>query len=199
MKRSFPARPWLTLLTLLALLAEPAAGGLLDRFGPSSQDRILEADQAFQLAVNAPDPLTLEARWLIAPGYYLYRDKFRLSLVDAQGITMTGMEIPPGEPKDDPYFGPQPIFHHEAVVVARLQREPADARTVRLKADYQGRRSGNLLSAVESNRNRGLAGPLSRPATGKGGGNDRTLGVSIANRAILLAHAHERQCRIHRS
>ena len=138
MKRSFPARLWLTLLTLLALLAEPAAGGLLDRFGPSSQDRILEADQAFQLAVNAPDPLTLEARWLIAPGYYLYRDKFRLSLVDAQGITMTGMEIPPGEPKDDPYFGPQPIFHNEAVVVARLQREPADARTVRLKADYQG-------------------------------------------------------------
>ena len=137
MKRSFPTRPWLALL-LLALLAGPAAGGLFDRFGPSSQDRILEADQAFQLTVSAADPLTLEARWLIAPGYYLYRDKFRLSLLDAQGVTMTGLEIPPGEPKDDPYFGPQQVFHGEAVVVARLQREPSDAQTVRVKADYQG-------------------------------------------------------------
>ena len=136
MKRLFPAWPWLALL--LALLAKPAAGGLFDRLGSSSQDRILEADQAFQLTVSAPDPLTLEARWLIAPGYYLYRDKFRLSLLDAQGMTITGMEIPLGESKDDPYFGLQQIFHGEAVVVARLQREPAGAQTVQLKADYQG-------------------------------------------------------------
>ncbi len=136
MKRLFPAWPWLALL--LALLAGPAAGGLFDRFGSPSRDRILEADQAFQLTVSAADPLTLEARWLIAPGYYLYRDKFRLSLLDAQGVTMTGLEIPPGEPKDDPYFGPQQVFHGEAIVVARLQREPSDAQTVRVKADYQG-------------------------------------------------------------
>ena len=136
MKRLFPAWPWLALL--LALLAGPAAGGLFDRLGSSSRDRVLEADQAFQLTVSAPDPLTLEARWLIAPGYYLYRDKFRLSLLDAQGMTIAGLEIPPGESKDDPYFGLQQIFHGEAVVVARLQREPAGAQTVRLKADYQG-------------------------------------------------------------
>ena len=136
MSRSWPAWPWLALL--LALLAGPAAGGLLDGFGGSSRERILEADQAFQLTVSAPDPLTLEARWLIAPGYYLYRDKFRLNLVNAQGASIAGLEIPPGEPKDDPYFGLQQIFHGEAVVVARLQREHAGAPTVRLKADYQG-------------------------------------------------------------
>ena len=137
MNRPFPAWPWLALL-LLALLAGPAAGGLFDRLGSSSRDRILEADQAFQLTVSASDPLTLEARWLIAPGYYLYRDKFRLSLVDAPDLTLAGIEIPPGEPKDDPYFGLQQIFHGEAVVVARLQREPAGALTVRVKANYQG-------------------------------------------------------------
>ncbi len=136
MNRSRRAWPWLALL--LALLAGPVAGGLLDRFGGSSQDRILEADQAFQLTVSAPDPLTIEARWIIAPGYYLYRDKFRLSLLDAAGITITGTEIPAGEPKDDPYFGRQQVFHGEAVVVARLHRETSGAQTARLQADYQG-------------------------------------------------------------
>lgn len=136
MKHSRWGWPWLALL--LALLAGSAAGGLLDRFGSSSRERILEADQAFQLTVGASDPLTLEARWIVAPGYYLYRDKFRLSLLDAAGITITGMEIPPGEPKDDPYFGPQQVFHDEAIVVARLRREPASAQTVQLKAEYQG-------------------------------------------------------------
>ena len=136
MKHPFPAWSWLALL--LALLAGPAAGGLFDRFGSSSRERILEADQAFQLTVSASDPLTLEARWLVAPGYYLYRDKFRLSLLDTPGITIAGMEIPPGEPKDDPYFGPQQVFHGEAVVVARLRRELAGAQSVQLKAEYQG-------------------------------------------------------------
>lgn len=133
-----PRRAWPWLALLLALLAGPVAGGLFDRFGGSSQDRILEADQAFQLAASALDPSTIEVRWIIAPGYYLYRDKFRLSLSDTRGIAITGIEIPPGELKDDPYFGPQQIFHGEAVVIARLQREPSGAQTVQLKIDYQG-------------------------------------------------------------
>ncbi len=136
MKRSLPAWPWLALL--LALLAGPAAGGLLDRWGGSTQDPILEADQAFQLTVSALDPSTLEARWIIAPGYYLYRDKFRLSLPDARDIAIVGVEIPSGEPKDDPYFGRQQIFHGEAVGIVRLRRESSNAQTVRIKADYQG-------------------------------------------------------------
>ncbi len=128
--------PWLALW--LALLAGPAAGGLLDRWNGSSQDPILEAEQAFQLTVSALDPSTIEARWIIAPGYYLYRDKFRLSPSDGQDIKIAGVEIPPGEPKDDPYFGRQQIFHDEAVVIARLQRESSGAQTARIKADYQG-------------------------------------------------------------
>ena len=87
-----PRRTWPWLALLLALLAGPVAGGLFDRFGGSSQDRILEADQAFQLAASALDPSTIEVRWIIAPGYYLYRDKFRLSLSDTRGIAITGIE-----------------------------------------------------------------------------------------------------------
>ena len=130
------AWPWLVLL--LALLAGPAAAGLFDRFGGASPERILDADQAFQLTVGASDPVTLEARWIIAPGYYLYRDKFKLTLVEGGETMIARTDIPPGEPKEDPYFGRQEVFHHEAALVARLRREAGGAQTVRVKADYQG-------------------------------------------------------------
>jgi thiol:disulfide interchange protein DsbD len=136
MRQPRRAGRWLALL--LALWAITAVAGLFDRLGGSSRERILEADQAFQLTVSTPDPLTIEARWIIAPGYYLYRDKFRLGLTDAQGVAIAETSIPPGEPKDDPYFGLQQIFHGEAVVIARLRREPSGVQTVQLRADYQG-------------------------------------------------------------
>ncbi len=127
---------WWTLLAML--LAGPAAAGLFDRFGGPAQERVLEADQAFRLTISALDPLTLQARWVIEPGYYLYRDKFRLELLDAQGIAITSLEIPAGEPKDDPYFGPQQVFHGEAMIIARLQRTADSPGAVEVKAHYQG-------------------------------------------------------------
>lgn len=134
-----PLRAWLwSALGLALLVAAPATSGLFDRFNNASPDRILEADQAFQLTVGVVDAATVEARWTIAPDYYLYRDKFRLSLPNAQGVVITALGIPPGESKDDPYFGRQAVFHHEAVLVARLRRVSAEPQTVLLKADYQG-------------------------------------------------------------
>jgi len=129
---------WLWPALLLTLLAGPAAGGLFDRFGGASEERILDADQAFQLTISAPDPLTIQAHWTIASGYYLYRNKFQLELVDAQGIAIDSTEIPPGELKDDPYFGPQQVFHDEAQVTARLQRDSSSAGEVQVKVSYQG-------------------------------------------------------------
>jgi len=126
---------WALLLLLLAL---PASAGLFDRFNNSAKQRILEADQAFQLTAHAPDPSTVEIRWLIASGYYLYRDKFRFSLPDSPTLTITAIELPPGEPKDDPNFGLQHVFHNEAVAVLRLQRAPSTAQSLRLQVDYQG-------------------------------------------------------------
>ncbi len=136
MKRWIQPSFWLALW--LTAWAGAAGAGLFDRFGGSGQDRILDENQAFQLIINVVDPLTLEARWTVAPGYYLYRDKFRLSLPDPQGVTIAALDIPPGEPKDDPNFGPQQVFHHEAVIIARLQRSSSIAQTLSLKADYQG-------------------------------------------------------------
>ncbi len=134
MKRYGQAWFWL----LLLLAAGPATAGLFDRFGDAGQQKILDADQAFQIIVNPVDPLTLEARWTIASGYYLYRDKFHLSLVDAPGVSIANVEIPSGEAKDDPNFGPQQVFHQAAVITVRLNREVSGETEARVKMDYQG-------------------------------------------------------------
>ena len=126
------------LLTLLALLAEPVAAGLFNRFGGSSQERVLDADEAFQLVVDVLNPSTVEARWAIAPGYYLYRSKFRLKLVENEKANITALDIPVGEPKDDPYLGQQEVFHREATLVAHLHRDSLSEQTVQIRADYQG-------------------------------------------------------------
>ena len=126
------------LLTLLALLAEPVAAGLFNRFGGSSQERVLDADEAFQLVVDVLNPSTVEAHWTIAPGYYLYRSKFRLKLVENEKANITALDIPVGEPKDDPYLGQQEVFHREATLVAHLHRDSLSEQTVQIRADYQG-------------------------------------------------------------
>ena len=60
---------WLGAWLLLMALAGVAVAGLLDGFGSAKQEpRLLPAEQAFQLSISAPDPLTLQARWTIAPG-----------------------------------------------------------------------------------------------------------------------------------
>ena len=129
---------WLALLATGFAGSAAAAAGLFDRFSNSDEQRILEADQAFRLTINAIDPLTLEARWVIEPGYYLYRDKFQLALIDGQGVTIASVGIPAGELKDDPYFGPQQVFHDEALIIAHLQRTTDSAGAIEVKADYQG-------------------------------------------------------------
>ena len=136
-------RGWLWSILLLvlvsALVTAPALAGLLDRLnGNSFKQRILDADQAFQLTAQAVDPATVEVRWQIASGYYLYRDKFRFSLAAEQASAIYAIELPPGEPKQDPNFGLQQVFHGEVVAVVRLQRTTTAAQALRLQADYQG-------------------------------------------------------------
>lgn len=131
-------RWWSAAALLLALLAGPAAGGLFDQFGSASRERILDAEQAFQVTINSLDGSTLEARWTIAPGYYLYRDKFQLQIIDSADIHIAELDIPAGQPKDDPYFGQQQVFHDEATLTARLRRDSPNQQTLRFKASYQG-------------------------------------------------------------
>lgn len=129
---------WAWLALFLALAAGSASAGFFERFGGVSKERVLPADQAFQVLIDPSDATSLEARWNIASGYYLYRDKIQLSLLDAKGVNLKTLEIPSGEVKDDPYFGRQQVFHNRLTVRARLDRESTEPQTVQVRVDYQG-------------------------------------------------------------
>ncbi|MHB8728760.1 MAG: protein-disulfide reductase DsbD [Sulfuricaulis sp.] len=113
---------------LLFLLIPPAQAGQSDK-------NLLEADQAFQLSTRVVNDHTLEARWKIAPGYYLYRDKFKFEALD--GATLRSPVFPRGKKKQDPLFGSVKIY--TKAVKVRLPFERRDnASTARLRIVAQG-------------------------------------------------------------
>jgi thiol:disulfide interchange protein DsbD len=64
----------------------------------------LPIEEAFQPSAEALSADQLAVRWQIAPGYYLYQSKFRLRS-DTEGITLGQPELPPGEVRQDQFFG----------------------------------------------------------------------------------------------
>ncbi len=60
--------------------------GLLPGPGPAwAADDFLAPEQAFADTAAMADPLTLDMHWEIAPGYYMYQDRFEVRIEDARG------------------------------------------------------------------------------------------------------------------
>jgi thiol:disulfide interchange protein DsbD len=117
------------LLPLLALLLS---------FNLFAQDEeLLEPDQAFALSVTAVDATTLQARWDIAEGYYLYRSKFRFSS-DTPGITLGEPQFPAGKIKHDEFFGDVEIYRGSVTVTIPVERSANAPGTLALTATSQG-------------------------------------------------------------
>jgi thiol:disulfide interchange protein DsbD len=104
--------------------------------GAFAAEELLEVDKAFRLSARALDAGTLEIRYDIAKGYYLYRDKFKFALEPA-AAQAGAPQIPPGKVKQDEFFGAVETYRKEVVI--RLPfTAPAGAEAVTLKATSQG-------------------------------------------------------------
>lgn len=64
-------------------------------------DDFLPPEQAFAFSARMADPSTLEVRYRVADGYYLYRDKFAFA---AEGAALGEADLPRGTVKFDPNF-----------------------------------------------------------------------------------------------
>jgi len=94
---------------------------------------LLENERAFAFAARAIDPQTVEARFVVAPGYYLYRDKLRFSL----GGQPVAPALPAGKMKHDDFFGNSETYRDTITVRVALPRaSPGQAVTV--AAESQG-------------------------------------------------------------
>ncbi len=130
---------------------EGILGTLAQRFGLSSapSKEFLDPEQAFVLTVDAVNASTVRARWDIAPGYYLYRNKFSIATaggaaVNAQDITsritVGEFTAPRGEMKADPNFGSVEVYHQPVTLHVPVTRATATAAAeeITLEVRYQG-------------------------------------------------------------
>ncbi|MCC6867473.1 MAG: protein-disulfide reductase DsbD N-terminal domain-containing protein [Burkholderiales bacterium] len=98
--------------------------------------KLLPPEQAFRFSARALDDTTLEARFAVTDGYYLYRDKMAFFL-DPAAATLGATALPPGKVKDDPFFGRVETYRGEVVVRLPLGASLA-GRSIVLVADSQG-------------------------------------------------------------
>jgi len=114
------------LIPLLLIFAQLAWGA----------DEPLDPDVAFKFSARAVDSRTIEARWQIADGYYMYRDKFHFSLAPATA-KLGSPQFPPGKIKNDEFFGKIETYRHEVKVLLPFEAG-ADVSSVTLKVSVQG-------------------------------------------------------------
>ncbi len=134
----------------------------------SLDEELLPPDQAFQFVAEIKDANTVQVNWQIAKGYYLYREKFKLRVLDAPGIQLGAYVMPRGEAKEDEAFGKVEVFHHALGVTVPLIRSEDRPMRIKLQARYQGCAERGVCyppieKVVTLDLPAALAGPLSSP------------------------------------
>lgn len=112
--------------------------------GDVGADEVLAPEVAFKVELAAQDSRTLRADFLIAPGHYLYKDRFKFELLSA-GSELAGVELPDGVAKEDPNFGLMEVYYDFTTALIHLgeaSRFPLDIRVT-----YQGCNAGGLCYA----------------------------------------------------
>jgi len=104
----------LFVLALTAAFAPPARAAI-------DESELLPVEQAFALSTRVLDANTVELRWQIADGYYLYRH--RIMILTPEGFSPGELQLPPGKRKHDEFFGDVETYRHELLV--RLPITPA--------------------------------------------------------------------------
>jgi thiol:disulfide interchange protein DsbD len=115
------------LVSSLLLLA------LLPFMPARAADEFLDPDQAFQLSVRVLDAKRLELSYKVAPGYYLYRERFKFASPDAK---LGDPQIPPGKKHYDTALEQDVETYHDGVVVVLPVTSAGKAFT--LHATHQG-------------------------------------------------------------
>jgi len=145
----YPPHTQLATLKLDNIKAAPAASNtstalqalnaFSDKLGlDDDEDEFLDPDIAFSPDIIIETPTELLVRWIIAEGYYLYRDKLSITLVDGEGVTLGTAELPEGKVKHDEFFGDVQVFYNEIRARVPLQRAASEATDITLSLGYQG-------------------------------------------------------------
>ncbi len=82
-----------------------------------AQAEFLEPEKAFVFSAKMASADTLELRYRVAPGYYMYRERFALDHTPADAVTLGEPVYPKGEVKYDPTFEKDmEVFHKDVAI-----------------------------------------------------------------------------------
>jgi thiol:disulfide interchange protein DsbD len=108
---------------------------LCSSMASANEGDLLEPEQAFKISARALDGQTLEVRYQIAEGYYLYKEKFKFQ-AEPSDVVLGAPQLPAGKVKQDEYFGKVETYRHDLVI--RLPYTRGSASRITLKAVSQG-------------------------------------------------------------
>ena len=95
---------------------------------------LLDPEKAFALTAKLIDANTIELRYQIANGYYLYHEKFKFQ-IEPKEVGLGAAKIPPGKVKQDEFFGK--VETHRGLLVIKLPLTHPSAQMT-LQAVSQG-------------------------------------------------------------
>ncbi|MDH3067403.1 protein-disulfide reductase DsbD [Achromobacter insolitus] len=82
-----------------------------------AEAEFLEPEKAFIFSAEMGAPETLELRYRVAPGYYMYRERFGITISPIGAATLGDAVYPKGEVKYDPTFEKDmEVFHQDVVI-----------------------------------------------------------------------------------
>jgi thiol:disulfide interchange protein DsbD len=102
----------------------------------SNETDFLPPDVAFRVTAGV-EGNQVRVRWVIADGYYLYRQKIAIK-AESPDLFVDAPMLPTGTLKNDPYLGTQQIFTQQVIATAAYTRSDAGAHPMQIKVTYQG-------------------------------------------------------------
>lgn len=127
---------------LLAFIAVSGLAGLAAaspwwmRGSPTAEQDFLPPDVAFHISTHL-DGDVLQIRWVIADGYFLYRNKIQVRAASPDLIVGSPV-LPAGTRFNDKNFGLQDVYFQQATIFVPFTRTDYGAHPVQIQVDYQG-------------------------------------------------------------
>jgi thiol:disulfide interchange protein DsbD len=105
-----------------------------------SESDLLEPEKAFRMSTRVLDDRTVEVSFAIAPGYYLYRERFQFEQDAGFGAAfkLGKPEFPPGVRKKDEFFGEVETYRKEVAIRVPVEKPASGGDTLRLLVTSQG-------------------------------------------------------------
>ena len=131
----------------------------------ANAEELLHPSVAFKPMARALDGQTIEVRFEIAKGYYLYRDKFRFSAEPAS-VQLGKPIFPKGKEKDDENFGKVEVYYKEILIRLPVERNSSGPLPLTLNLTSQGCADAGVCYPPQKQAvNLELPDPASAPVT----------------------------------